>query len=316
VLNSLDFAFPRAKKVGAVAGQALENHETSIFMLPQIQGANLNKEESACYETGVVGLAISGGIAVYAVVAQGSRPIGPNFEVLETDMDGTVVTRLRDVSSGTMAEGAPTTLFDMCGFAGQIDQKDVLSAVNYMGLGISVTPMEEDVDKHQYIVRPITDLQKDGPISLNDQVRVGQVVRFHVRDSDNAEAELSSLRARWKLERTARALDSKYPAGAFVFTDQARGKKLYGKESVEAQGFAKDFPAIPLGGAFVDGAIGQLPNFGDRNQEPLFKDGTGTPKRVGVIFDQIERGTFLHGVGSAYLMIYGDAEDESPPAAD
>ena len=97
------------------------------------------------------------------------------------------------------------------------------------------TTLQEDVEKHQYIVRPITDLQKDGPISLNDQVRVGQVVRFHVRDTKNAEAELQSLRARWKLERAARALDGKYPAGAFVFTDQARGKKLYGKESVEAQ---------------------------------------------------------------------------------
>ena len=37
VLNSLDFAFPRAKKVGAVAGQALENHETSLFMLPKVR---------------------------------------------------------------------------------------------------------------------------------------------------------------------------------------------------------------------------------------------------------------------------------------
>lgn len=30
-------------------------------------------------------------------------------------------------------------------------------------------------------------------------------------------------------------------------------------------------------------------------QEPLFKDGSGTPKRVGVVFDQIDKGTYLHG---------------------
>ena len=108
-----------------------------------------------------MGLAISGNIAVDAVVAQGSRPIGPNFEVMETDMNGTVITRLRDISTGSMTEGAPTTLFDMAGFAGMIDQKDVQSAVNYIGLGVSVTPLEEDIDKHQYIVRPITELQKE-----------------------------------------------------------------------------------------------------------------------------------------------------------
>lgn len=296
VLEGLDFAFARAKKVGAVAGTALENHEASIFMLPKIAGANLNVEESACFDTGVVGLAISGNIAVDAVVAQGSRPIGPNFEVMETDMNGTVITRLRDISTGSMTEGAPTTLFDMAGFAGMIDQKDVQSAVNYIGLGVSVTPLEEDIDKHQYIVRPITELQKDGPIFLPDPVRVGQVVRYHVRDNENAEAELSSLRARWKLERASRALDGMFPAGCLVFSDQARGKRLFGSAGVEAQGFAKDFPGTPLGGAFVDGAIGQLPNFGgDRNLEPLFKDGTGTPKRVGVVFDQIDRGSYLHG---------------------
>ena len=315
VLDSLDFAFPRAKKVGAIAGQALENHEAALFMLPNVKNADLNSDDSAWYDTGVVGLAVSGDIAVDAVVAQGSRPIGPNYEVLETEMNGTVVTRMRDVSTGAMTEGPPTTLFDMAGFAGMIDQADVVSAVNYIALGISVTPLEEDVDKHQYIVRPVTDLQKDGPISLGDQVRVGQVVRFHVRDDKNAEAELTSLRARWKLERASRALDGKYPAGALVFADQARGRKLFGREKVEAEGFAKDFPGIPLGGAFVNGAIGQLPNFGsssafDENKKPLFKDGTGTPKRVGVLFDQLEKGTFLHGVGSSYVMIYGKPEQE------
>jgi len=103
VLEGLDFAFPRAKKVGALAGQALENHEPALIMLPKIEGANLNSEESACFDTGVVGLAISGNIAVDSVVAQGSRPIGPNFEVLETDLNGTVVTRMRDIRCVCMA---------------------------------------------------------------------------------------------------------------------------------------------------------------------------------------------------------------------
>jgi len=48
----------------------------------------------------------------------------------------------------------------------------------------------------------------------------------------------------------------------------------------------------------------------DENKKPLFKDGTGTPKRVGVLFDQLEKGTFLHGVGSSYVMIYGKPDQE------
>ena len=133
VLENLDFAFPRSKKAGAVAGTALENHEASIFMLPKIAGANLNADDSACFDKGVVGLAISGNIAVDAVVAQGSRPIGPNFQVMETDMNGTVITRLRDISTSSASEGAPTTLFDMAGFAGMIDPIDVQAAVNCIG---------------------------------------------------------------------------------------------------------------------------------------------------------------------------------------
>ena len=39
--------------------------------------------------------------------------------------------------------------------------------------------------------------------SKKKKVRVGQVVRFHIRDTKNAESELASLRARWKLERAS-----------------------------------------------------------------------------------------------------------------
>jgi len=306
VLDSLDFVFPSARKIGALAGRTMDTHEREFFFLPSLKDVkDISSLEQCCFSEGLAGIAFRGGIAADAVVAQGSRPIGPNYEVLGTEMNGTIITRMREIGTTEEAEGAPMVLFELAVFAGTIDQQSFIESTRFLALGTSLTPLEDEADKHQYIVRPILNVEKDGPVFLADGVRVGQVVRFHIRDAANAEQELQQLRMRWKLERNSRKVDKKLPAGALLFADQARGPQLYGRENVENAGFVQDFPDVPLGGGYFDGVIGQLPNFQDKNKAPLLLDADKKPQSTGVLFDQLERGTYVHTMGSAFLLLYG-----------
>lgn len=321
VLEALDFAYPGAKKMGANAGRCDETHERCLFFYPglaQTDSAARGLSESSARDRGVVGVALSGNLLADAVVAQGARPIGPNFEVAETELNGTVITKLRG-PGGT--EGATMTVFDLAGFAGLIPMEDVKAALNYVALGVSLTPMETDESKHCYIVRTITDLQKDGPVCINEPVRVGQTVRFHIRDPGNATQELDSLIMRWRLERTAKSLDEKYPAGALLFADSGRGKKLFGPSGEsESARFAKAFPNIDLGGGFFDGVIGELPNFKDTEGEAPLPEGAGEEAAAarslrGQLLNTVVKATYQHTIGASFAMLYGAAEAGPAPDA-
>lgn len=87
------------------------------------------------------------------------------------------------------------TLDRRAGFMGLIDMSDVQAALSFVALGVSLNPLVEDPDGQDYIVRPIVDLEKDGPIMLSEPVRPGQIVRFHVRDAENAKVRRKSPRA-------------------------------------------------------------------------------------------------------------------------
>mmetsp|Transcript_70580 Transcript_70580/g.161770 ORF Transcript_70580/g.161770 Transcript_70580/m.161770 type:complete len:190 (-) Transcript_70580:257-826(-) len=180
--------------------------------------------------------------------------------------------------------------------------EDIKSALEFLALGVSLTPLEEDPEQHDYIVKTITDLQKDGPLSIAGSVRPGQVVRFHVRDRENARGELAGLMLRWKLARAARRTDGWVPGGAIVLADASRGEKLL-KETKEGSAFVEAFPGVGLGGAFIDGAIGDLPNFRERAMRAPLAEGASN--LTGVNLDQLMRGTNVHTVGATFLMVYG-----------
>jgi len=54
-------------------------------------------------------------------------------------------------------------VFNMLDATGQLEEEDVASALEWMALGVSLTPLEEDDSQHDYIVQPITDLT-NGPL--------------------------------------------------------------------------------------------------------------------------------------------------------
>ena len=73
LLLGLDYAFPKSVKVGGLASGATQPGENGLIL------------NSVCYRSGGVGVALSGNIALDALVAQGCRPIGKPFRVTKCD---------------------------------------------------------------------------------------------------------------------------------------------------------------------------------------------------------------------------------------
>eukprot|EP00960_Hanusia_phi_P041438 754989-Hanusia_phi.AAC.2 len=241
--------------VGALAGRTVDTHEREFFFLPSLKVPlslavlssgraekrqdmkDIASMEQCCFSEGLAGIAFRGGhymdqnqdsaahlylcagIAADAVVAQGSRPIGPNYEVREMGEGGaawltwslscgrSARQKRRRVllwsCSNSLSSLAPSTSRVSSNPRGSLltGRAQLLTCplvpgtwhiIDSFRSSVSSIPShvekfaEDEQDKHQYIVRPILNVEKEGPVYLADGVRVGQVVRFHIRDAANA----------------------------------------------------------------------------------------------------------------------------------
>jgi small ligand-binding sensory domain FIST len=105
-------------------------------------------------------------------VAQGCRAIGESMKI--TRASGNFVVEL---------DGRPplAVLKDLLPRLSERDQKLARSS---LFLGVSTDPLDEDPDQPEYLIRNILGVSPDnGALAVGELVRVGQAVRFHLRDA-------------------------------------------------------------------------------------------------------------------------------------
>jgi small ligand-binding sensory domain FIST len=91
---------------------------------------------------------------------------------------------------------------------------------------------------------------------INDLVRVGQTVQFHVRDAKTADDELKHLLARVRDDASAK------PAGGLLFSCNGRGTRMFEGPNHDAGCVQAALPKLPLAGFFAAGELGPV---GGRN---------------------------------------------------
>ena len=84
-------------------------------------------------------------------------------------------------------------------------------------------------------------------------LREGQVVQFHVRDSESAATDLDTLLVNHVKEWSGGAR-----AGALLFSCLGRGQHLFGKPDHDTGLFRNKVGDTPLGGFFCNGEIGPV----------------------------------------------------------
>ncbi|MBD2101066.1 FIST C-terminal domain-containing protein [Leptolyngbya sp. FACHB-261] len=230
LLQGLDFAYPSAVKVGGLAsgGRALESY-----------GLFYNRLE----HTGILGLALTGNIAVESVVAQGCRPIGETLQITEVERNNIIV----KLDSRSPLEVLQETV-------ASLSEADRQLAQQALFVGVATDPFKLKLEHGDFLIRNLMGVDpRSGALAIADRVRPGQRIQFHLRDARTSAEDLELV-----LNRFLRSRSDREPVGALMFSCVGRGAELYDEVDFDSNLFSRHFQDVPLGGFFCNGEIGPV----------------------------------------------------------
>ena len=228
-ISSLDRIYPLSQKIGGLASGGREPGANALYLGP------------AVHRSGLVGIALSGDIAVDAIVAQGCRPIGePMF-----------VTRCqKNVIWELDGESPLKVLQDLYK---RLEPGDQELAGHSLFLGIVMKEDRHEYHQGDFLIRNLIGSDaKSGALAVGTLLKDGAVVQFHLRDKHTSTQDLKDL-----LRRHA-ASESPAPAGSLLFSCLGRGIHLYGRPDQDTGAFRDHLGDVPLGGFFCNGEIGPV----------------------------------------------------------
>ena len=233
------FTFP----TGPFLARLNEGHERiplvgGIAVGGRQPGAQALILDDAVHAEGAVGAVVSG-LPVLTVVSQGCRPIGR--EAVITRCDGNVVYELA---------GKPALERLRREIAALSSEEQALAARGLLA-GLVIDENRPQYDAGDFLMRGLlgTD-QATGALALGETVRVGQTLRFFVRDAASADADLR--------QALSGALRDARPAGALLFTCNGRGTNMFPEPDHDARVVTETFATEALAGFFCGGEIGPV----------------------------------------------------------
>ncbi len=194
---------------------------------------------------GAIGLVLRGGPRVRSVVSQGCRPVGTHYIV--TRAEGNVVHAL----GGVPPMQRLRELFDT------LSERDSELVRMGLHLGLAMSEYQDRFERGDFLISNVIGADPgNGSIAIGTQVRVGQTVRFHVRDAETADEDLRGLLDSDHAAHPAR------PEAGLLFSCNGRGTRLFAEPHHDAEVVQKIAGPIPLAGFFAQGELGPI---GGRN---------------------------------------------------
>lgn len=228
VLQRFDDAYPDRPAIGGMSSGASGPRQSAIIF----DGQTLRH--------GLCGAALWGAAQLDCVVSQGCRPIGEPWIITEGHCN--VIERL----GGQKPLHVLRDLIDGCS-----DEERELIRRGLL-IGFAFSERKGRFRRGDFLIRNLLRIDRErGEVEVNDYVRVGTTVQFHVRDARSAKEDLSEM-----LERAPRDA-----AGTLLFSCNGRGTRLFDEPHQDAQAVARACDA-PLAGLFCAGEIGPV---GQRN---------------------------------------------------
>jgi small ligand-binding sensory domain FIST len=207
------FTFPADRVLDALAEQA--PGVTVVGGLASAAngpGGNRLILDGTLHTDGAVGVVLPPAVATTAVVSQGCRPIGEPMVV--TRASGTLIEELA-------SEPALTRLLRLIE---RLDPHERSLAARGLHLGRVVDERKEVFERGDFLIRNVLGgVREQGAIAVGDEVEVGSVVQFQVRDAESADEDLRAL------------LAGRAAAGALLFTCNGRGSHLFGRPDHDAE---------------------------------------------------------------------------------
>lgn len=193
--------------------------------------------DDAVHAEGAVGAVVSG-LPVLTIVSQGCRPIG--HEAVITSCEGNVVYELA---------GRPALERLRREIAALSAEEQALAARGLLA-GLVIDENRPEYGTGDFLMRGLLGADEaTGALALGDTARIGQTLRFFVRDAASADADL-----RHALGGLRRAR----PAGALLFTCNGRGTNMFPEPDHDARIVAEALGTQALAGFFCGGEIGPV----------------------------------------------------------
>jgi small ligand-binding sensory domain FIST len=231
LLTRLDAERPGLPVLGGLASAA-------------VAGAGTLLRDGDVLGDGAVACSLSG-LPMVPCVSQGAAPIGPEMTI--TSADGNVISELASLPAVERLGEVIASL----------DERERALVRDGVMLGIVIDENQPDYGPGDFLVRPIIGADRSaGTIAIGERVKVGQIVRLHVRDAEVADEDLRDA-----LARQHDALGSQPAAGALLFTCNGRGSHMFSVPDHDASAVT-DALGAPAGGFFCAGEIGPV---GGRN---------------------------------------------------
>ena len=248
LLQGMDFTYPTSVKVGGLAAVESMSRRSGLFCGDRF------------YQDGIVGLALSGEIAIEAIVAQGCRPVGELYRVSEGE--GNVVLQLTADSDedGLLAQTPLEVLQSI--FQG-MEEEDRELAQNALFIGVAQSGFKPRLARGDFLIRTLVGVDpRNGAIAVADKIRPGMRIQFHIRDAQTSAEDLENMLRRYRVERLENNLDSDRPklspVGALLFSCTGRGEALYDEPNFDSDLFERYLGPLPIGGFFCNGEIGPV----------------------------------------------------------
>ena len=230
LLVGLDYAFPKATKIGGLASGASRQGGNALFL------------DGEVLRTGAVGLALDGNITVDTVVAQGCRPIGKPMR--NTRSDRNMLMEL---------DGEPP-LEVLRGMVPALPNRDQELLGHSLFLGVVMDEFIDNPVQGDFLIRNVVGMDQNiGGLAIGEMLKEGQLVQFHLRDAETSTDDLQAVLSRYATEHR----ENEIP-GALLFSCLGRGQFLYGRANHDTNLFRDKLGDIPLGGFFCNGEIGPV----------------------------------------------------------
>jgi small ligand-binding sensory domain FIST len=179
-------------------------------------------------------------VSVRTVVSQGCAPVGSDSVI--TSAEENVVLELA-------GKPALERLRDELHTLTQEQQR--LAAQGGVLAGLVIDENRSEYRRGDYLMRGLLGADEDtGALAVGEPVRVGQTLRFHVRDARSAEEDLRL--------GLAGALNGESAAGALLFTCNGRGLNMFPAPDHDARMVADALGSEALAGFFCAGEIGPV----------------------------------------------------------
>ena len=194
--------------------------------------------DDAVHAEGAVGAVISG-LSILTLVSQGCRPLGR--EAVITRCESNVVYELAGQPAlERLREEIATLSVEGRALAG----RGLLA-------GLVIDENRPQYEPGDFLMRGLLGADEaTGALALGGAVRVGQTLRFFVRDAASADADLR--------QALADAPSRGRPAGALLFTCNGRGTNMFAEPNHDARAVAEALGTQAVAGFFCGGEIGPV----------------------------------------------------------